>query len=70
MNVLDLPMEKQREIAARMGMTHEEWVASTKKDMAEMDVFEKGIIEFEREAEAKGLPVNQHMQDKFDSNYR
>lgn len=65
MTVLDLPIEKQREIAARMGMSHADWVTSTKEDMAEMDVFEKEILEFEREAEAKGLPVNQHFQDKM-----
>lgn len=65
MTVLDLPLEKQKAIAARMGMTHEEWVEDFKLRQKEMDAFEKEILEFEREAEAKGLPVNQHFQDKM-----
>lgn len=65
MNVLDLPLEKQKSIAARMGMSHGEWVADFKRRKKETDAFEKKILEFEREAEAKGLPVNQHFQDKM-----
>ena len=43
MSVLDLPLERQREIAARRGMSHADWVESTKKTFAEMDAYNESI---------------------------
>lgn len=70
MSVLDLPIEKQKELASRMGLSHSAWVEDTKKRLADAREFIDEVRKFEKEAKEKGLPVNQHMQDKFDSNYR
>lgn len=43
MSVLDLPMEKQLECAARHGMSHAEWVEHTKKLFAEFAAYDESI---------------------------
>lgn len=65
--ILKLPMEDQLRHADEEGMTHEEWVAKTQANSDKMEAFAEEIIAFEREAEEKGLPVNETFQARIDS---
>lgn len=55
MTVLDLPLEKQKALAQKEGMTYEAWVEHNKKLFKRMDEFEKNlkIITFKSREEAE-----------------
>ena len=38
-NILDLPIERQKELAKRMNLSHEEWVVKMKQTSAELKEF-------------------------------
>lgn len=42
-SVLDLPIEKQKELAELEGMPHDAWVKKTKKILLEMDSFREEL---------------------------
>ncbi len=43
MNVFDLPIEKQRELAALEGMEFQDWVKATKREFAGDEEFRKDL---------------------------
>lgn len=66
MTVLDLPLEKQKALAEREGMTLEAWVEHTKRIFKEMDEFEKNLTEItfknQEEAEKAGYNLDKWRQ--------
>lgn len=62
--VLDLPLKRQRELAALEKMTHEDWVESTKRDLQSAQEFITEIDTKESKLSPEGI---KHMQAKMDS---
>jgi len=61
MNVLDLPIEKQEELAKRMGRPHKLWVEDVKRRLKEGDEF----LEKVKEVEAKGGNMTPEERERF-----
>jgi len=67
-SVLDLPMERQLELAERRGLTHPEWVEKMKSSLDECDVFLEKIQKAEREAKSTRTPEEvANFQRRIDS---
>lgn len=66
-SVLDLPIERQKELAARRGMSHGEWMEHTKKTSAERKEFLRKLLN--DELEDPGMTPEQiaNFQSKIDS---
>lgn len=59
-SVLDLPIERQKELAAREGLSLDEWIAATKKNFKETDehLAKLKVITFESREEAEEAGYN------------
>lgn len=66
-SVLGLPLEKQKELAARRGMSHGEWVEHTKKSLAESDEFLRKLLNNKLEEPRMTPEQIANFQSKIDS---
>ena len=61
MNVLDLPLEKQKELALQMGESHSVWVEGVKRRQMENAAFMKKV----HDAEANGGKLTDEERKRF-----